>query len=77
MRPPTSQVSIRLVISPRLMLEALRDGGERTVTGHYEDRCAQMATHMRLHHGKSLDDPNTFEELARATMRWEQASRND
>lgn len=52
-----------------VMLEALRDGGERTVTVHYEDLWTRMETHMQLHHGTSLDDPNTFTDLEHATIR--------
>lgn len=50
-------------------LEALRDGGERSVTVRYQDLWQQMDTHVQLHHGKSLDDPHTFADLEHATIR--------
>lgn len=51
------------------MLEALRDGGERTLIVRYGELWEQMETYMQLHRGKTLDDPNTVSDMEHATNR--------
>ena len=46
-----------------------RQGGERSVRVLYARLFEIMDAHMQSFHGKSLDDPHTFEELEHATIR--------